>query len=497
MKNLFLFLCVFSYECVRAENVSLGSLVQSLNEQSLPIVNLQVDLNELNPDTYVPGKITLWDHTFTTSRSLQNDFDCLLRIRGGSAKYFAKKSFAVKLIDGDKEDLDTAILGIRAENSWILDAMANDRLRMRKLLCFDIWNDMSKLPYETKYGSRNGTIGRYVEVFVNGSYNGLYCLTDKIDRKLLGLKKAKVSDNNVIVRGLLYKGDKWGSSKTFSYYDNDPVDTVVWNSWELKVPDDYPSFDTWWPLMQLIDFCTGNYETFCEHWKEHFYEDNLIDYMILLFSFNILDMPFKNAYLSCVDITKDKRFIITPWDMDASFGQDWNGYYIDESGYYIYPDGHSADKYTDLDRFKDVYPFCLLFHNDIDKFCQKLMSKWNIYRADLLTPENIKRRIEGYTLKLRESGAWDREFERWKGKLPEELNSTPESAVDYAISWYCNNLAGIDEQLNTGTTYIPDQDVRNHDHSTYTLSGVKIGKSSNYDKLHKGIYIQNRRKIIK
>ena len=101
MKTLFLFLCVFSYECVRAENVSLGSLVQSLNEQSLPIVNLQVDLNELNPDTYVPGKITLWDHTFTTSRSLQNDFDCLMRIRGGSAKYFAKKSFAVKLIDGE------------------------------------------------------------------------------------------------------------------------------------------------------------------------------------------------------------------------------------------------------------------------------------------------------------------------------------------------------------------------------------------------------------
>ena len=498
MRPQFILLFCFSIiaSMVKAEIASLDSLVHSINAKSLPMVNLQVDLKELNPNTYVKGRITLWDNSFGTSSNLRNDFDCLLRIRGGSAKYYAKKSFAIKLLDDNSEDLDTAILGIRKENSWILDAMANDRLRMRKLLCFDIWNDMSKLPYETKYGSRNGTIGRYVEVFVNGSYNGLYCLTDKIDRKLLGLKKAKVSDNNVTVRGLLYKGDKWGSSKTFSYYDNDPVDTVVWNSWELKVPDDYPSFDTWQPLMQLIDFCTGNYETFCEHWKEHFYEDNLIDYMILLFSLNILDMPFKNAYLSCVDITKDERFIITPWDMDASLGQDWNGYYIDESGYYIYPDGHSADKYTDLDRFKDIYPFCLLFHNDIDRFRQKLMSKWNIYRTELLTPENIKRRIEGYTLKLRESGAWDREFERWKGKLPEELNFTPEIAVDYAISWYCNNLAGIDEQLLKGT-YIPNQNVRNHDHSTYTLSGVKIGKSSNYDKLHKGIYIQNRRKIIK
>lgn len=40
----------------------------------------------------------------------------------------------------------------------------------------------------TKYGNRSGTQGVFVDVFVNGGYNGLYCMIDKSDRKQLGLR---------------------------------------------------------------------------------------------------------------------------------------------------------------------------------------------------------------------------------------------------------------------------------------------------------------------
>ena len=53
-------------------------------------------------------------------------------------------------------------------------------------------------------------MGVFVEVFINGDYHGLYCMTDKIDRKLLGLKKIKMKDDGeVSVRGVLYKGVSW------------------------------------------------------------------------------------------------------------------------------------------------------------------------------------------------------------------------------------------------------------------------------------------------
>ena len=67
--------------------------------------------------------------------------------------------------------------------------MAVDRLRMRNRLNFDIWNAMSGTPYETDNDNRNGTNGFFVELFINGEYHGLYCMTDKVNRKLLGVKK--------------------------------------------------------------------------------------------------------------------------------------------------------------------------------------------------------------------------------------------------------------------------------------------------------------------
>lgn len=98
---------------------------------------------------------------------------------------YDKKSLAVRLVDGRGDDLDANVLGIREENSWILDAMAIDRIRMRNRICFDIWNSMSSTPYDTGYDNRNGTDGVFVELFLNGEYWGLYCLSDKVDRKLL------------------------------------------------------------------------------------------------------------------------------------------------------------------------------------------------------------------------------------------------------------------------------------------------------------------------
>jgi len=42
---------------------------------------------------------------------------------------------------------------MRQASSWILDAMAIDRIKMRNRVCFDLWNEFSSLPYSTDYGN--------------------------------------------------------------------------------------------------------------------------------------------------------------------------------------------------------------------------------------------------------------------------------------------------------------------------------------------------------
>ena len=178
-------------------NTQFEQMRSELRSGSLPLVNLIVDISAVSKRAFVNGEIEIVDFLKRKdSLSESVKYQCQIRYRGGTSVSHEKKSFSIKLVDEAGEKQNANILGIREENSWILDAMAIDRTRMRNRVCFDVWNDMSQTPYETAYGNRNGTAGEFVEVFINGSYHGLYCMSDKIDRKLLGLKKTKKDEND-------------------------------------------------------------------------------------------------------------------------------------------------------------------------------------------------------------------------------------------------------------------------------------------------------------
>ena len=254
---------------ISAQEIQYEQMKNEMNENSLPLVNIIVDIAAVNRTEYVSGEIEIADYQRRTDpSSAVVRYHCKYRIRGESTSGYDKKSFAVKLFDEYGEDMDVNLFGIREENSWILDAMAVDRIRMRNRVCFDVWNDMSRTPYNTNFGNRNGTKGVFVEVFINGDYNGLYCMTDKIDRKLLGLKKAQKDDNGVVtVRGLLYKGVTWNGYTDIwllSYSESDTTKDT-WNGWELQYPDDYPSIGTEITVVGKFNYYTeDDFYTYCQ-----------------------------------------------------------------------------------------------------------------------------------------------------------------------------------------------------------------------------------------
>ena len=156
-------------------------------QTSIPVIQLQYDLSTLSRDTFCAGQFTFNDGKQTLS------FKAKVRHRGATAAGFKKKSYAVKLVDETGQKLDTSFMGMRSDNYWILDAMAIDKARMRNRVAMDLWLDFSAKPYyaNTEPKMCNGYRGKFVEVFVNNEYNGLYCLMERIDRKQLKLKKYK------------------------------------------------------------------------------------------------------------------------------------------------------------------------------------------------------------------------------------------------------------------------------------------------------------------
>lgn len=218
------------------------------------------DLYYQNPRKKTDGHIVIVDPLKRTDGEYVFSQNTKSRIRGATSGGYSKKSFTVSLYDDAYEDkVDATVLGMRDDDGWILDAMYADHARMRNRLLFDIWNDMDDLPYDKdsdKPFQANGTHGMHVEILFNGSYFGLYCLTDKIDRKQLNLKKSRTDfDGNYAgSRGILWKGRFMQDICTFNSYPKEyPADTLYWGYVSQEYPDDNNSQANWELLKQFID----------------------------------------------------------------------------------------------------------------------------------------------------------------------------------------------------------------------------------------------------
>ena len=482
MKKTILLFIIFSFSLVTSAlaKSQWETAISEYNEYSLPLVNVEVDVSRLSKENYIPGHITIVDAEMRTEGRLMASFDCKLRYRGASSLKYEKKSFAIKLLDSDGENLDANVFGIRKENDWILDAMAIDRIRMRNRVCFDIWNEISKTPYKTDFDNRNGTLGYFVEVYLNGEYHGLYCMTDKIDRKLLGLKKAKEqSDGSVYVRGVLYKGEAWTDATGMSGYDtSESFDEESWNGWELQYPDDYPCYDAWKPLMNLIDFCNTRNAFFKLHYRQHFYYDNLVDYALFIMGLNIIDNNVKNTHFSCPDINVNETFLITPWDLDCSLGGLYEGSHFDE--------------YVKITNLTGNYLFYQMYMYNVDNFRESMKERWQELSLGIMSPNSFNSRLDAYAKRFKESGAWQREYDKWNNNpVPLDLDEE----LEYVKKWYVNNIAALNKVLGVIADDIPYvfQDTDSYNIRMYNIDGKRIMSNPT----GRRIYIENGRKIIR
>lgn len=427
MSRLFsiLVLCLFPAMCC---GITFDEMVDNLTPQSLPLIHLESDADSTNHDYFVDGHITIAQY----GRDLVQH-NCLIRRRGKTALLLPKKSYAIKLVDEYGEKVDDNLLGLRNDNTWVLDAMGIDKLRMRNRVLFDIWNEYSHTMWNTDFDERNGTVGTMVEVFINNEYYGIYHLSDKVNRQLLNLRKARDNfDGSFVVKGLLYKGKGNGVSNALLDYVEDRTDTVKWNTFELQYPDECPSSQTWQPLADLIDFNgkSGN-EYFKAHYNEWYYVDNLVDYWVLLVAFGIDDMPYKNTFLSTPDINFEHRFMITPWDLDACLGRQG--------------DGNKNPQHAELTRLNKFGPYNRLIWQNIDGFRNKVALRWQELVEAQLSRANLESHINAIAQRYVESGAWQRETERWKGTKIEPENL--EEEIEYVLSWYQLNINYISNRL--------------------------------------------------
>ena len=219
-------------------------MAQTFTDSNLPIVVIEIDGGINIPDEpKVPGTMKIIWHQ-DGSRNYMSDIDnpellnydgrIGIERRGSSSQtMFNKKPYALETReDNDITNRNVSILGMPAENDWVLNSLAYDQTGMRDVLAYELSNRLGQ------YASRSV----YCEVVINGDYKGLYAFMEKIkpDKNRVNIETMDPTCNNYpeVTGGYITKADKTTGG--------DPV------AWTM------PSYGGWW----------GNYVDFIHHYPK-------------------------------------------------------------------------------------------------------------------------------------------------------------------------------------------------------------------------------------
>ncbi len=261
---------------------------QSVSQNFQPI-NLTI---EYDRDIPIDEKVSMTLHE--NKDEMSKVLSGRIKRRGGYSIIYDKHSYEIDL------ESDHSIAGLAADDDWVLNANYIDKTFMRHVLSYELFREMDS--------NNCASHTHYVEVNLNGKYNGLYVLMEKVDRSVLGVDK---SDSAAFI----FKEPHLFRSNYDDVVPQDPENFHQQTFPKIEVEDKNELVEEWRSLI-----LNSNDNEFTTEIEVLFDLQNLIDWHLLLLISNNSDGILKNFYLYKKDAFTKLR--IAPWDYDHSFGRD-------------------------------------------------------------------------------------------------------------------------------------------------------------------------------
>ncbi|MGB9602321.1 MAG: CotH kinase family protein [Limisphaerales bacterium] len=369
---------------------------------NLPVVFLNTVSNKSVSGTPVPCIFRL---ETTNRHELSNRYGGMIRFHGATSQGYPKKSYRIVL------NTPVQLLDLRRSHQWVLNAAFVDPSLMRHKLSYDLFLSLS-----TKDAPRYAAASRFVELFLNDEYVGVYLLMERVDRQLLNLRKFETND---FVHAVLYKAVDHSANFGQTGYAG----------YEQQEPDFTKKPNYWQPLVEFNSFVsTAKNEEFFDKqsgiWSKLDIE-NAIDFHLLVLLTSNSDGITKNYYLARDGQEKPPltvRFFFVPWDYDGTFGRNWDGS--------LYP--------------HDVW----LSNNLFDRLMQnrdyrkKFAARWNELRKSQFSERFIFDMIDKNVKELGE--AVKRNSERWN----QNQQSIFYQDIQHIKNWVPKRLQWLDSEIN-------------------------------------------------
>lgn len=441
-----------------SENVDLSA---NIRFTFLPIVEL--NCSSVNSKAYTTGSLRVTDPASLGYDSLMI---AAFKYRGASSSNYPKRSYAIKLRDESGNSVDRKLLGYRSDNNWILDAMYIDLACMRNRVATDLWNAFECKPYyaDREKKVRTGTRGKFVEVILNGQWWGLYCMTEKMDRKQLKLKKfvpaslSTTGENEV--HGVLYKSNQWTYEVFMGHESNDDNDNKqviyphkkvsdyknilgqeTWCEYEFKYPDYEDEAVEWRPLHDAANMVATSFILNIDSVKSRFDYPMLRDYYLFIDLLLATDNHGKNLFWYAYDTQgpEGDKLSLAPWDLDGTFGQDWDGVIT-----------NTKDVTLDFDTYIKNYEHGQFAIFDLIKsrseWQQDLKDRYAELRIKgVISGDSIANRFANYASLFEASLADQREQNMWS-KTYHSRHKDIQGGATYAESWIRRRVNWLDQK---------------------------------------------------
>ena len=336
----------------------------------------------------------------------------LVRIHGASSQAYPKKSFAVTL------EKAVRLLDLRESPHWVLNAAAVDRSLMRHKLSYDLFRAMSG-PGGKRYASGS----RFVEVELNGNYQGVYLLMERVDGSLLELQKFQ---SNRVEHACIFKAIDHGGDFASTGHD----------SYEQREPDPLVR-EYWKPLDELNRFVSRARDSAFRDpetgIRSRFDVANAIDFHLLLLVTSNMDGYDKNLMVAR-DLPRTNapspRFFFVPWDYDATFGRNWEGSRVRTTAWLS---NHLLDRLLEDPEYQRAYA-----------------ARWKELRQTLFSEASILAMIDGNVRTL--GAAVRRNDARWA----ESMGGTGDGAlfakdIGEMKQWVSARLKWLDTEIESRT----------------------------------------------
>lgn len=360
-----------------------------------------------------------------------------------SRQLFPKKPYGIELRDATGQtSASVSLLGMPAESDWVMNAVYNDKTLVREALTYDLNRKISSV-YTPRF--------RYCELLLDGKYEGIYILFEKIKRDknridMATLKKTDVSGDE-LTGGYLLKVDKSEGSPSRSW--TSPQKNINGKAALIQIdrpkPEDLAEEQFQYIKKYVTDFentlAGTNFRDPAIGYRKYVDELSVIDYMLITEICRNVDGYRLSTYFYKDKESKGGKLVMGPiWDYNLTYG---NADYCDGNKSEGWE--YNFNRVCPGDGFGQPF-WWERFLQDPD-FTTKLSLRYKALRQTVLTTDKLHAYIDSSTTRLTEARI--RNFVRWPviGKYvwPNGyVGKTYEDDVSFLKDWIRKRLIWMD-----------------------------------------------------